>query len=185
MLFAPRGGNLKCSVEPFRRLVPTTGTLSVSWLWSPLPAYTSGPCAICLHLRSLRYLPGFLWHTLQSARQVQRAPGFLGGVLAGDKALGSWTITAWTSEAAMRDYRNTDAHFRAMPKLLPWADEASFVHWEQESPPLPSMEETLRRLVTEGKRSKVNHPSPSHAAQQIAAELPRVGRRLRPAGQPD
>ena len=136
-----------------------------------------------LHLRSLRYFPPFVWYTLTSARQAQRAPGFLGGVLAGDRAFGSWTITAWTDEAAMRAYRNTGAHFRAMPKLLRWADEASFVHWQQESPRLPAMEEALRRLVAEGRRSKVNHPSPAHAAQRIAALLPRPARRLRPATQ--
>ena len=134
-----------------------------------------------LHLRSVRYVPPFIWHTLASSRQVQRAPGFLGGVLAGDTAWGSWTITAWTDEAAMRAYRNTGAHFRAMPKLLRWADEAAFVHWQQESSRLPEMEEALRRIVAEGRLSKVNHPSPAHAAKRIAAQLPRPGRRLRPA----
>ena len=134
-----------------------------------------------LHLRSPRYLPAFFWHTLMIARQAQRAPGFLGAVLAGDKAFGSWTITAWTDEAAMRAYRNSGAHFRAMPKLLRWADEAAFVHWQQESPRLPDMEEALRRMLAEGRLSKVNHPSPTHAAKRIAAQLPRAGRRLRPS----
>jgi heme-degrading monooxygenase HmoA len=134
-----------------------------------------------LHLRSKRYLLGFLWHTLASARQAQRAPGFLGGVLAGDRALGSWTVTAWADAAVMRAYRNSGAHLRAMPKLLRWADEAAFVHWEQDSPRLPSMAEAHRRLVAEGRLSKVNHPSPAHAARQVAAELPRIGRHLRPA----
>ena len=81
----------------------------------------------------------------------------------------------------MRAYRNTGAHFRAMPKLLRWADEASFVHWQQDSPRLPEMEEALRRIVAEGRLSKVNHPSRAHAAKRIAAQLPRPGRRRRPA----
>ena len=136
-----------------------------------------------LRLRSLRYFPPFVWYALTSARQAQRAPGFLDGLLAGEKIRAFWTITAWSDEAAMRAYRNTDAHFRAMPKLLRWADEASFVHWQQESPRLPEMEEALRRIVAEGRLSKVNHPSPAHAAKRIAAQLPRPARRLRPATQ--
>ena len=134
-----------------------------------------------LHLRSVRFAPGFIWHTFMSARQARRAPGFLGGVLAGDRAFGSWTITAWADEAAMRAYRNTDAHFRAMPKLLRWADEAAFVHWRQDNPTLPAMEEALRRLVAEGRLSKVQHPSPAQAAGRVAAQLPRPARRLRPS----
>ena len=109
------------------------------------------------------------------------APGFLGGVLAGDKAFGSWTISAWTGEAAMRAYRNTGAHFRARPNLLRWADEAAFVHWQQDSPRLPDIDEALRRMVAEGRLSKVNQPSPAHAAKRIAAQLPRPGRRPRPS----
>ena len=84
----------------------------------------------------------------------------------------------------MRAYRNTDAHRRAMPKLLHWCDEASVVHWQQDGPGLPDMPEALRRMVVEGRLSKVNHPSPAHAAKQIAArQPPRPGTRLRPAGQ--
>jgi hypothetical protein len=133
-----------------------------------------------LHLRTPRFFPLFLWHSLSSARQAQRAPGFLGGLLAADRSLGFWTITAWTEEAAMRAYRNTGAHRRAMPKLLQWCDEASVVHWQQDDSRLPEMPEALRRMVTEGKRSKVNRPSPAHAAGHIAAQLPRPGQRLRP-----
>ena len=134
-----------------------------------------------LHLRSVRYVPEFLWHTLASSRQIQRAPGFLGGLLAGDSSWGSWTITAWTDEAAMRAYRNTDAHRRAMPKLLHWCDEAAVLHWQQDGPALPALDEAGRRMVAEGRISKVNHPSPTHAARQIPAQIPRPGKRLHPA----
>ena len=137
-----------------------------------------------LHLRSARYLVPFAWHTFRSARQARRAPGFLGGWLAGDAARGSWTITAWRDEAAMRAYRNTVAHFRAMPKLLDWCDEASVVHWQQGAPTLPDMAEASRRMVAEGRVSKVNHPSPAHAAKRIAAQAPRVAFRLAPAARP-
>ena len=135
-----------------------------------------------LRLRSARFLPAFAWHTFTSSRQVRRAPGFLGGWLAGEGGLnGSWTITAWRDEAAMRAYRNTAAHMRAMPKLLHWCDEASVLHWEQETAALPDMPEAWRRMVAEGRVSKVLHPSPAHAARRIEPRgALRAALRLRP-----
>ncbi len=60
-----------------------------------------------LQLRSLRYVPLFMWHVYASTRQVRHARGFLGGQLANEGTKGFWTITAWRDEAAMR------AHFRS------------------------------------------------------------------------
>lgn len=137
-----------------------------------------------LRLRSLRFLPGFAWHTWMSTRQVQGAQGFLDGQLAVEGTRGYWTITAWSDEVAMRDYRNSDAHKRAMPKLLDWCDEASVVHWEQDSPMLPSLAEALERMITDGRLSKMRHPSSAHAAKQIAParQVPLPGLRVRPPG---
>jgi hypothetical protein len=135
-----------------------------------------------LHLRSLRYLPAFAWYTLQAARQVRKATGFLGGQLAGDPLSGLWTLTAWADEAAMRNFRNAGSHRRAMPKLLNWCDEASVVHWSQDTAAVPSLAEALRRMQTEGQVSKVSHPSPDHASRRIApgARAPLSGPPLRP-----
>ena len=137
---------------------------------------------IRLRVRSVRYLLPFFWYAMRSARQVRRAPGFLDGQLAGEKGKAFWTITAWSDEAAMRAYRNAGAHRRAMPKLLAWCDEASVVHWQQDSPDLPDMPQALHRMVAEGRLSKVSRPSPAHAAKEIAAarQTPRVGLPLRP-----
>jgi len=41
-------------------------------------------------------------------------------------------------------------------------DEAALVHWVQESEREPDWLEAHRRLQQEGRRSKVNHPSPGH-----------------------
>ena len=56
------------------------------------------------------------------------------------------------------------AHMKAMPKLLDWCDEASYVHWQQEGAELPSWAEAHRRMVTDGTLSKVKHPSPAQTA---------------------
>ena len=58
-------------------------------------------------------------------------------------------------------------HRRAMPKLLDWCDEDATAHWLQESPELPDWQEAHRRIVKEGRRSKVRHPSAAHIAYEI------------------
>ena len=127
-----------------------------------------------LRVRSPIYLPQFLWGNEMSARQLARSPGFLGGGLLVDRGRAFWTVTAWEDEAAMRAYRNTGAHREVMPKLLKWCDEATVVRWNQEGAALPDWAELHRRMISEGKVSKVNHPSPRHAARQFPE--PRVGR---------
>jgi hypothetical protein len=74
---------------------------------------------------------------------------------------------AWRDEAAMRAFMMAAPHRGAMAKLLDWCDEASVVHWTQESGSLPDWHEAHRRMVAEGRQSKVNHPSPAHEAYQI------------------
>jgi len=51
------------------------------------------------------------------------------------------------------------AHRQVMRRLSEWCDEASVVHWTQESPQPPSWEEAHQRLQESGRPSKVNHPS--------------------------
>ena len=121
-----------------------------------------------LRVRSIFYLPQFFWHTFRSQRQAKRATGMLGGRLMLEAHWAFWTATAWESEAAMRAFRSSGAHMKTMPRLLDWCDEASYVHWEQERVELPSWTEAHRRMLTEGKLSKVRHPS----AAQLAKEFP-------------
>ena len=48
-----------------------------------------------------------------------------------------------------------------------WCDEAHVTHWEQESDELPTWTEAHRRLISEGRRSAVDHPTPAHTAMTI------------------
>jgi heme-degrading monooxygenase HmoA len=129
-----------------------------------------------LHLRSKWYYPSFIISSYRAAAQARRSAGFITGVLGGDAHGAGWTLTVWESEPAMRAYRNSGLHMRVMPKLLEWCDEASFAHWAVDDPALPSMEEAHRRMITDGRLSKVNHPSSAHAAGRTAMEgPPRVG----------
>lgn len=117
-----------------------------------------------LRLRSLRFLPGFALHTWRSARQTCRSPGYLAGYFARGGGLTFWTVTTWADAEAMRAYRNNGAHVRAMPRLIGWCNEAAIVHWEQSGAEPPSPAEAARRLKTEGKLSKVRHPTIAHAS---------------------
>jgi len=128
-----------------------------------------------LRVCSALYQPQFYWYVFRTSRQAKRAPGFRGGKLLGEAKRIFWTMTAWETEAAMHEYRNSSAHRRAMPKLLDWCDEASIAHWHQESLELPNWQEAYRRMVAEGRMSKVKHPSPAQVAKQIAE--PKVGER--------
>jgi hypothetical protein len=135
-----------------------------------------------LHLRSLRYMPPFLLHTYLSARQVRRADGFVGGYLGGDRERGAWTVTVWRDEAAMRAYRASGAHLRAMPRLLTWCDEASVAHWTQEDVTLPPAAEAYARLRDTGRTSKVHQPSTRQTqGRTVGEEPPRQGTVLQPA----
>jgi uncharacterized protein DUF3291 len=121
-----------------------------------------------LRVRSVFYLPQFFWHTFKVQSQAKRASGMLGGRLMLEAHSVFWTATVWESEAAMRAFRSSGAHMKAMPKLLDWCDEASYVHWDQEHADLPTWAEAHRRMAAYGKLSKVLNPS----AAQVAKEFP-------------
>ena len=125
-----------------------------------------------LRVRSFVYLPEFIWHTFKSASQAEQTRGFLGGRMLINPKNVYWTLTAWDDAVAMNLFRTAAAHGAAMPKLLNFCDEASVVHWSQETPELPSWEESHRRMVMEGRSSKVNHPSPDQLARQFPPPKP-------------
>jgi hypothetical protein len=120
-----------------------------------------------LRIRSLLYLPQFIWHAVKSGRQAECSQGFLGGRLMREARNAFWTMTAWENDAAMNAYRKQGAHRDVMPKLLAWCDEASVVHWSQDTCELPSWQEAHQRLLKEGRPSKVNYPTAAHLEHQI------------------
>jgi hypothetical protein len=116
-----------------------------------------------LRVRSIRFMPFFAMYTLRARRQVSHAPGFLVGALLADRKWTFWTMTGWEKQEEMRRYMSSGPHKAAMPHLLHWCNEASVANWTQDTPILPSWNEADRRMRTQGRLSKVNHPSPHHA----------------------
>ncbi|MDJ0275454.1 DUF3291 domain-containing protein [Sphingomonas sp. 2R-10] len=125
-----------------------------------------------LRVRAIRFLPAFLIETWQSARQVRRAEGYLGGRMLADRRQTYWTMTAWTDAAAMRAYMTVGPHRRAMPKLMNWCDQASVAHWVQDDATLPDWNEADRRMRSEGRASKVHRPANGH--DPMTFDMPRT-----------
>jgi hypothetical protein len=122
-----------------------------------------------LRLRSAWFLPGFFFHAFRSQRQVQRADGYIAGKVLPDHDRAFWTLTAWESRPKMLAYMTSGAHKQAMPRLLDWCDEASVTGWEQPESQLPEWEEADRKMRTEGRPSKVRHPSEAQLRSKPAA----------------
>ncbi len=127
-----------------------------------------------LRIRSVRFLPFFFLYAIRSQRQVRASLGFLNGALLPDQSWTFWTMTLWDSEESMRRFMTSGAHKAAMPRLLEWCDEASVVHWVQPESALPTWSEADLRMRSEGRASKVRHPSSAHAA--LSYRAPRVTR---------
>ena len=114
-------------------------------------------------------MPRFAWQMLVTRNQIRTAPGFQRGSLLADRKWTFWTMTAWDSKESMRAYMTSGAHKKAMPFLLDWCDEASVAHWTQPDAVLPTWADADRRMRTEGRVSKVRHPSARHEDLRYAA----------------
>lgn len=117
-----------------------------------------------LRLRSPQYLLPFLRSAIPSARQSATAAGNCITRTHRQGLKVFWTFTVWESEALTRQYMTTGAHRQAMPKLAQWCDEASTVHWLQDSPELPDWQDIQQRMQTQGRIHSVKYPSQNQAA---------------------
>lgn len=128
-----------------------------------------------LRLRTWTLLPAFFLRAIPINVNAQKSPGNLSVRVLNDKHYTFWTCSAWESESAMRAFMLGKPHGPTMRKLLEWCDEASTVHWTQESRELPSWAEAHKRMQADGRPSKVNHPTADHLAFRIAAPVVKAG----------
>jgi hypothetical protein len=74
--------------------------------------------------------PHFLLLSLRIWRQARRSPGLLGVSLRAHPVSGVfWTLSAWTDEAALRNFARTDPHRTIMKQARPWTKSATFRFW--------------------------------------------------------
>jgi hypothetical protein len=133
-----------------------------------------------LRIRSITAYFQFLAKNEATVRQVVASPGFIRGKLLVDGFRTFWTTTVWRDEASMRAYRSSGAHGAVMSRLPGWCDEASVTHWTQDSDELPHWQEAHRRMSTQGRPSRVDHPSAAHQARIIRPPRVLVQRPLSP-----
>ena len=131
-----------------------------------------------LRVRSWRYLPSFFLRTVRIAFKARKADGNLAVRMLRDRNT-YWTSTSWSSDAAVKAFMHAKPHGPAMRTLLESCDEAGLVHWTQYGPELPSWKDAHRRLVQEGRPSKVNHPTAAHTAHRFPAPTVRKTGELR------
>lgn len=112
-----------------------------------------------LRVRSFVYLPAFILANEASIKSIKKINGFLAGKELIDKHLTFWTVTVWESDLAMKYFRNNDPHKSAMRKLPDWCDEGAYVHWMQEDNNIPGWNFLYKKLMTEGKLTKIKRPS--------------------------
>ncbi len=123
-----------------------------------------------LRVRWIFYMPLFMLHAMRTFFQAQKAEGILGAETRFEPNNVVWTKTVWKDESAMKKYRGSGAHQIAMRLLSEMCNEAAYARWTQDTPDLPTWEEAHRRVLTEGKLSKVKHPSPLHANGKTAPD---------------
>lgn len=92
-------------------------------------------------LRFLARTPG-VW------RQVSRAPGAYGASLKAEPFKRTfWTLSAWESPAALKDFARAGAHAPTSRGLSAQMRDAKFATWQASSDDLPlGWEEAVRRL---------------------------------------
>lgn len=128
-----------------------------------------------LRVGSLRDFPLFLRHAMRTIGQATTAEGAAAVSTRFEAGLVVWTMTVWDDAEAMRRYRNSGAHQIAMRLLSDICSEASYVHWEQPAAAPPDWGMAHRRLLAEGKLSKVRRPSVMQQAGAAAPPRPRRG----------
>lgn len=94
----------------------------------------------------------FLWHTLRSQWQAKRAPGCSHAATRREEGNIFWSLSVWQTPEAMRAYRSSGAHLRAMQVTRQITGRADFVHWQSDS--IPGWDEAMSRAKQElAKRS--------------------------------
>jgi heme-degrading monooxygenase HmoA len=105
-----------------------------------------------LRVRSWQYLPAFFLAVFRSALQARYTKGNLGvSVMREARNNTFWTRSLWIDETAMKAFMVSGAHRSIMRHLLEWCEE---VH---------------RRMLRDGRPSRVNHPSEAHRRFDISA----------------
>jgi heme-degrading monooxygenase HmoA len=74
--------------------------------------------------------PAFLTQAVRAWRQARRSSGVYGVTLRAELLRRRyWTLSAWTGEAALREFARAEPHRTIMRRVRPWARTATFRFW--------------------------------------------------------
>lgn len=133
-------------------------------------------------LRKWRFYWPFFRYSQASARHARHIEGFIGGYLAMGWPRVFWTVTVWRDKAAMRAFRDSGAHRKAMPSLAGWCDESSIASVTRFSDEVPDAAEAAQIMRDHGRVGKL----PIQSAANLAGETwpdgkpGRIGQWIRP-----
>lgn len=102
-------------------------------------------------VRSLWYLPRFLWHASRSGRQIQQSPGMMHYSIKADfRQLTFWTLSAWEGEPDLKRYVWNAAHWKAMKATQSMVDTmGSYRYLSNQIPDWEEAVETLEKHLQE------------------------------------
>ncbi len=110
--------------------------------------------ATTLPLRSYRHIPGFLRWTWRIRGQLAEADGLVGYSLdARPLRKTFWTVSAWTSGAAMEAFVRQNPHAAAMAVIRPHMGRSAFVRWTVTTDDLPLRWGNVRRRIEDKRRA--------------------------------
>lgn len=74
--------------------------------------------------------PAFLGYAMRIWLQARRSPGIIGVSLRAQPLRATfWTLSAWSSQAALRDFARADPHRSIVARVRPWAKTAVLRTW--------------------------------------------------------
>ena len=101
-----------------------------------------------LPLKSYWAMPAFFRFSKQIGTQLKTAKGLIGySLLARPLTKRFWTLSAWESDEALRNFVHSPPHVAVMAEIRPRMGETKFTYWKVRGSELPlKWDEALARL---------------------------------------
>jgi hypothetical protein len=108
--------------------------MEIPWTTPAAPEVPAGQDIVILgsrfELTSAWRSPAFLGYALRIWLQARRSPGIIGVSLRAQPLRATfWTLSAWSSQAALRDFARADPHRSIVARVRPWAKTAVLRTW--------------------------------------------------------
>ena len=124
-----------------------------------------------LRLKDPALLDEFFTDAVAAIEQAQKSEGNLGADALADADNAWWSVSAWRERGPMQAFVNSEPHRTISARLDHFCDEATFVHWEQDSPDLPDWRTSWRHLIADGEVAELTNPSAANQARAFPSPV--------------